>query len=607
MRPHGPVALLLLVTFALGLSLHASGQNDGPLLAVLTETGEERDGLPVLAGHPEGERIARELNRGLTREMLELYRFLQYRLKAKRGTPVEPAWLLLSSKQGGFARFGFWHGEVKKSGVAYVDVHRDWELSGRLGAIDQIFPHELSHAILRQMAGKPPSKGGANQIHAIAVRTDRAVAFDEGLAEHFQLMAVEHPEADPATRAAAEGDDAAMERQLDRYRRELAARLAPATRMRISFPLWYSNAERRLRYGAVRRNAFARETAIPERLLTTRDRYPAYLIENAFPGDPRGPVKPVGRLLATEGVVSSFFYRWATSPALRQSRRPERFYSQFGTTGDAVTPLQNVYLKIFHAVEQHRPHDTASFIRAYRATFPDEAPLADAVASEIFPVQSPDAAPAEIWLANAGFPVGTTIFDQYRGVPRTHTFDLNSASIVDLTSVEGVAPELARAIIAGAPYDSVEDLRRIAGLPESLLSTMKAMEAEMEKLAADVDATSLSLRPIFLPYLWRILAVLLLAGSAGAAVYRMAASCAGIRIGTFRALTGGLGGAAIALAASWIFGNPAAAVGAVALLFALPAALWQLWRLRSFTPPLLTLARWMMAALPAAVMTIPVG
>lgn len=342
MRRGLPFFLVLLLSPILVLAA------DAPLLVVLTDTGREREGLPVLALHPAGGPVAAQLDRGLSGDLLRIYRLLQVRLHRTRGTAVEPAYLLLSTRQGGFARFGFWLGDDKKNDVPFVDVHRDWEISGRFGAIDQIFPHELAHAIFRQLAGENPESGGANQVHAVGVKTDRFTAFNEGFAEHLQVMAVDHPDAVPATRALANAHDLdeAARRHLASYRRELSAPFAPVARMRVGFPLWYSGDERVLRYFAVKRNAFAREARIPVHLLTRRDRYPAYLLENMLPGDEGAPAKPIARLTASEGALSTFFHRWATNTALQQRYRDASFYALFGTTAGEVTPLQNVYLKL---------------------------------------------------------------------------------------------------------------------------------------------------------------------------------------------------------------------------------------------------------------------
>src|SRR4029079_1036090 len=105
-----------------------------------------------------------------------------------------------TDNQGGFPRKGFVMNGLVQADVAYIDLHRRSTLSGRYGAMDQIFPHELLHIVVATLAGEAP-EGEANQVHAVGVTTDRVTAFNEGFAEHAQVMAIDDDDAVPETRA----------------------------------------------------------------------------------------------------------------------------------------------------------------------------------------------------------------------------------------------------------------------------------------------------------------------------------------------------------------------------------------------------------------------
>ena len=167
-------------------------------LIVLTETGDTRSSLPVLETHPDAQRVLAVLTRGFSGRMLRLYQLEQAYLKRRAGVGPEPAYLLLSSRQGGFPVVGFWLGAEDKRQAAYVDLYKGGNPDGRFGAMDQIFPHELGHVMVRQLAGEP-KRGGSNQMHAVGVCTDPVQAFSEGFAEHFQVMALDDADASPAT------------------------------------------------------------------------------------------------------------------------------------------------------------------------------------------------------------------------------------------------------------------------------------------------------------------------------------------------------------------------------------------------------------------------
>ena len=493
------------------------------LLEVLRETGGTRDGLPVYDHHPGAARYVAGLARGLSGRLLRLYAIEQHYLQAKNGTDPEPAYLLVSTRMGGFPRFGFYLGSRDKRTAGYVDLPAAPRIGGRFGAMDQIFPHELGHVILVQLAG-PPRHGGSNQMHAIGVRTDAFNAFNEGFAEHFQVLALDDPDALPETRQLLRDDffERRASMQLREYAQELEARWPLPGRRRAAFPLWFSGNEQALRFYAVKANAFARQPQIPPRLLRA-DPYEAYLLENIVPGRPSDPPKNAAQLVSSEGVVAALFVAWVNDGEIQRVRREPAFYAPFGVGRDAVSPLENAYLKLFHAFFVARPSDLREAIAGYEACFPDEAAVVDRLVRRISLGQSLGGAPP-IWLANEDFRIGTSVFDQFRSLPRVHTFDLNAASTVDLVAVPGIDRQLADAIRRRGPYRSLEDLGTVQGMDASLMARFRtlARRATARRQNAADEESSLSLAAILRPYLWRLAVLAVVAGLLGGAAYRLA-------------------------------------------------------------------------------------
>lgn len=598
------IAIALLVG-SLGLVAPAARAQE-PLLVILSPTGEEREGLPVLQHHPEPTAALEGLSRGLSGTMLRVYRMTQTYLAAKDARAVEPAYVLLAPQSFGFAREGFFLGEVEKRTHGYVDVDSDWPVTGTFGAIDQIVPHELAHVLRRQLVGEMVHVG-TNQVHALGVRTDHAVALNEGFAEHLQAVAFDESGDQPQLAALAADTErlATVHEHLDSYRRELGAVLAVAPPMRLGFVAWYSNDEDVLRYHGVKNNYFAREADLPVRVLRDRDPYNAYLLESVLPGAVAGAPKSLPRMLATEGVVASLFYRWAMHEDIRASRPPEEFYAPFGVTSTEVSGLENVYLKLFEVYYLAKPQSAMDVVQAYRERFPDEGGWIDEIVAEVFLGQDGEL-PPELWMANRAFRTGTTLFDQYRGLPRTHTFDLNGASLADLVGVPGVDLELAGRIQAAAPFAVVEDLSQVSGLSPELVAHFGFMAADMELLRAELEAESeedtLSINSILMPLAWRALTVLLLAAAAATMAHRVVGLEAGGR-SWGRCVLNGIGAAAIGLVGGWLLGRyGAGAIGAVLVAFALPAIAWETWRGTPRNSPRVLVA-WAVAALPAAILS----
>jgi hypothetical protein len=512
----------------------------------------------------------------------------------------QPAYLVLSGHQGGFPRFGF-HFDGPQPQTAYVDLHRDGGVVGRAGAMDKIFPHELLHIIVFDLAGPAP-EGHASQVHAVGVRTDRVTAFNEGFAEHGQVMAVDDPEALPETRALAtdiEARDQAY-RRMHEYHRALTARWSVAPKARMLFPLWFSNAEQVLRYHAVRENRFAREPNLPAALYDKP--YSAYLLEQVLPGEAHGAPKSVARMLSTEGVVSTLFSRLASSPIVQAADAPAATYARFGVDRRQLRALENGYLKIFTAIAEGG-YDAAAVIAAYGRLYPDEREAIETIVSDTLAGQRPPDAPS-IWLLNDRLAAGTTLFDQYRNLPRPQTFDLNAASLADLTAVPGIDLSLARAINARAPFAKIDDVSRVPGVTAPIVGRLAMMKAAMDRppTPGTDEEGKLSIQGILLSYIWRALMVWAGCAVTGAILYGAVR-----RVRWWRLALVGLGCGLVGLAAGWTIdpGSGLLALAGPILAFGLPGGGVCLWRTRSFVESGRVLAAWTLAAVPPALAVAP--
>jgi hypothetical protein len=367
----------------------------------------------------------------------------------------------------------------------------------------------------------------------------------------------------------------------------------------MRFLLWFSSAEQVMRYHAVKANRFARHAPVPDHLLRRGDKYAAYLFQNVIPGAQGDAPKPPGVLLSTEGVVAHLFWRWVTDPELQHRYRDGAFYARFGATATDVDPLDNAYLKIFHAIRAGRAGDTVSFLRAYITEFPDEALLVQEIVSAALAGQDVPDDP-EIWLANASLQTGTSLFDQFRALPRMHTFDANAATMLDWLAVPDVTPDVAARLLAGAPYRDLASLVARDGLDAGTRRRIAEMDAAMSELrrASDVEE-SLSLSALVRSYVWRLLAYVLAAAGAGAwLAHRLCA------LRWRWALPCGLASSLLVFALAWIVIAPAWwPLVAPALVGGVPAAAWAGFRRKSWREAALAATAWVAATVPAAALT----
>ena len=573
---------------------------DPPHLVILTPTGQSRDGLPVLTRHPNASAVGHALTRGFSGRLLRLYAMEQEFLRQRSGRVPEPAYLLLSDRQGGFPQVGFYLDGEKKADAGWVDLHRSSTVSGRFGAMDQIFPHELLHVIVRQLAGEQRESGG-NQVHAIGVRTDPMNAFGEGFAEHVQILAVDDDDAVSETVALRANADVRQraDAAIEAFARDLARPWWPIRPSQIRFLLWFSQTEQVLRYHAVKANLFARAPAIPAALLDHTDKYRAYLYQSVIPGAPVDPAKPASVMLSTEGVVAHLFWRLTTNHAIQHRYQDGAFYAMFGTNAESVPPVENVFLKLFFTLHESRADTAADLLRAYVRLFPSDAADVEQIVRVALLGQTVPDAP-EIWLANDTLMTGTSLFDQFRGLPRQHTFDINAATTLDWLAVAGVTHDLAWRLSWGGPYQDLPALFRAHHLPDPVRQRVTVMARDMESLRtrAAEEEEQLSLWAIALPYLWRLAAVLLAASVAGAWLARRA----GVRR-WWSASFVGTGASVLVLVLSWIVTSPAwYPIAAPAALGGLPWALWRLVRRQGIPAALQSILAWLVATVPAALL-----
>jgi hypothetical protein len=226
-------------------------------------------------------------------------------------------------------------------------------------------------------------------------------------------------------------------------------------------------------------------------------------------------------MLSSEGVIAHLFWRFFTDPALQRADPGAAFYASFGVSAADVSSLDNVFLKFFAALFDSRASTAADLLRAYARMFPAEAADVDRVVRAALVGQSLPSAP-ELWLRNDGLMTGTSLFDQYRALPRPHTFDANAATRLDWMSVPGVSRADAETMLAGVPYATYDALA--AAAPATLrpgITTMSTAMATLLSRGADEEET-LSLTTILLSYVWRLIGVLLVTAVVGTWLARRA-------------------------------------------------------------------------------------
>ena len=253
--------LLLFVSFFL-ISIHAATAAG---IVYMIPTGKTHEGLEVYTILKSSDALyfkaKNKLDRGYVSETLFLHEMVQnYLLNTGRIQEKRPVYLALTENIGGFAKTGF---ALEEDGtitalpdVRYIDLHRNIldENPAELGSYKEIFPHELGHILLSMLSGQGTSP--ISRVHYFCTLTDYQTAFNEGFAEHFQVMS-HTTEPDERIRRAFQEDirKAGLEITpfLHKYRRdyEWPARMGFC---RALTPFWYQRLENMRRHSFVKAN-----------------------------------------------------------------------------------------------------------------------------------------------------------------------------------------------------------------------------------------------------------------------------------------------------------------------------------------------------------------
>ena len=498
--------------------------------SVVTATTAEGKPYPVFRVAAESKtvnQVRHELETSFAQQVLKLDRYARNLALGRRqtaGAAIEealsaPMYLLMSTEEGGYARFGFWledaTGKRRLVLAGYVDlVVRDDSVDG--GGFEEIFSHELGHLITKTLIGGVPC-GPSQKMHQSMTVTDYPTAFYEGYAEHFQPLA-----RDATT-------NATLRKMMDGR---------GATDLEL---FWLSAADGQLRSDGVKRNWFIHRKPIPSIALDANpDLYRLFVDDETSTTFLPTELKNGQEMMASEGVNATLFYRTVNDHRLGQSYREPAFYKAFvgapvGTPQEAVTPYENVNLKLFAAMDKLRGRTATGppiieLVNEYARLFPDERkriyelfiettwgatasqevaaalqhaaaighrgdmalfrqerafPLLDALIVEVAGgKRALDAnLGPELWVANAGFKIASPVWDTQRTQPLT--ININTASVAELMTVPGVDLQMARRIIAARDargfFRSMDELSA-AGVPDGAMGSLREMKKAMDQV-----------------------------------------------------------------------------------------------------------------------------
>jgi hypothetical protein len=503
----------LTILFITSLSTHS--QSFSPASAhtvlIMQETGEIRDGLPVMELVPETDTRYSSVHQSIESSFLDrflgLYRLCQcYLIGEGVLQDMEPAYLALTDHQGGFARQGFIlqtkEGELVKEEVPYVDITVQAATSDIYGLMSftQLFPHEMAHVMYRLLSREDSVANNSRSVdmHYFSIITDYPTAFNEGFAEHMENVS-RHFEENDSIRAGFEKDlqqiEASSGHSIDGFTRDFIYPFRMGF-YKAGMISWYQKFEDYKRAedalsGRIRYKNKSLRLRNPEDRLTYRNAGIAQQEE----------LRNIVQFHSTEGAISAFF----TALSLREPQHTalsDSLISGLCTEKPVkLDPLQKQFLKYFHVIHHYVVRNNScnsqfsDFISGYLDSYPEDKADVLRIYSELTGQKFTPGLPASIWLMVTDYRHRLLVLDPFGAIEvPLYTFNLNAAEVDDLLTISGLTAEEAEAIISyrvkNGFFNSLDDLNKIPNLsPETagMIGSLAFEQSEFEQIMDGFD------------------------------------------------------------------------------------------------------------------------
>lgn len=235
--------------------------------------------------------------------------------------------------------------EIAYPNLGFLAFYTDWSDLENSG-IEKIFSHEFSHLWLYNL-GYEFTLSQSNKFHTITAITDPFMAFSEGFAEHLEIVS----------------NDISNHKLTD----------LPHD-CGYDIEAWLSYRDSSLRVHGVKNNRFIYLTALPHvnSHSTYAELHMDHITSSCFMPN---HLKNGSQMMASEGVIASFFYYFYIDDFFKNQYQDDVFYEQFGIKRTMIDSLTNHYLKIFYVLSKldfTQESIMTDFILSYTACFPNE-------------------------------------------------------------------------------------------------------------------------------------------------------------------------------------------------------------------------------------------
>ena len=442
-------------------------------VVLMQPTGDMVENLPEMRIVEDTLSLYREvldnIHNSFVNDFIDMYFIAQVYLKNMgKWDTIEPAYLALTTNQGGFAKFGFSliqnERHITKPNAPYIDITVSQATSSqdRLMSFTQLYPHEMGHVLLHLLSPEDSTSNNTKNVdmHFFSIVTDFSTAFNEGFAEHIENVSRTY-ETNDFIKEGILNDIERIEEESVKSLKGFERDFIYPFRLgyyKASMLNWYQKYEDYKRHA----HAFSGDIRYKNKSIDLSSTEDQLTFRNAGVGLNREARRNLVQLCATEGAVSAFFTHLTTSD-LKNRYLASEFYRPFldsfyidtlPSPKRVFTPLQNQFIKYFYVFHNEVTFNNSDksqltdFIDGYIKAFPQEEEALKNVFKKSLGIEYSNEIPLPLWILVEDHPHRLLVFDPFDAITvPIYTFDLNAAEKEDLQTIPGVSSIVAQQII----------------------------------------------------------------------------------------------------------------------------------------------------------------
>ncbi len=424
-----------------------------PKVKILLTTGQVKDGYPVMIEHSQNQAVNKLLKQSFMKHSLHLYQ------EALKYTDTQEDTFYLSFKKGSgcYGRIGFYlmsgNQLIDMRSSAYIELDEDMltDNPGHLQSITQIFAHEMGHILLGCTTKKYRNPQSYSfDMHYSNVITEYSTAFNEGFAEHFEIIARKYEPNKQIKNQIVEDM---------KIKKKKVSAILPRVKRDFNLPLRLNFYRGMSLIWLDQQEAIKRDELVLKGMCIYKNDYQKFndiektlLYRNMGLGQDLKNKRSLTQALSTESVVSRFFVLLEEENKLDLKNHYDKIF------------------KVFHSYITEEGSSLIEFINGYIKEYPDEEQVLHKVFKSATGYEFTEQIAPEIWLVHEGDHI-TTPIDSFGGVAiPVYTFNLNTCEIEDLLKLE-IKKEEAQKIIGFREekeyFLSVSEVRNIEDIENS--------------------------------------------------------------------------------------------------------------------------------------------